>query len=73
LFSAGYDAHSLDPLGGMRLTTDGYKWLAHGLIKLADELCKGKIVFFLEGGYNLEALKEGVRVTLEELIVTRGS
>jgi len=52
LVSAGFDAHESDPLGFMNLTTAGYGRLTAEIKALAEELCQGKLVFFLEGGYN---------------------
>lgn len=52
LVSAGFDAHESDPLGFMNLTTEGYGLLAMRTKKMAEELCEGRLVFFLEGGYN---------------------
>jgi acetoin utilization deacetylase AcuC-like enzyme len=60
LVSAGFDAHWDDPLGGMNLTLAGYDCLSRDLIRLADELCEGRIVFVLEGGYSLPAVAHGV-------------
>jgi len=68
LVSAGYDAHWADPLAGMRLSITGYGWLAHFLKSLADELCKGRLVFTLEGGYHLEVLSYSVLATIEALM-----
>jgi len=68
LVSAGYDAHWKDTLASMRLTTTGFGRLARTLKRLADELCQGKIVFTLEGGYDLQALSASVRATLEVLL-----
>ena len=56
LVSAGFDAHMDDPLGGMRVTTEGYGALTAGLLAAADRLCGGRIVFVTEGGYDLKAL-----------------
>jgi acetoin utilization deacetylase AcuC-like enzyme len=67
LVSAGFDAHELDPMGGLNVTTDGYRWLAAELVKLAKKCCKGRLVMVLEGGYSLSALKSCVRATLEEM------
>jgi acetoin utilization deacetylase AcuC-like enzyme len=61
LVSAGFDAHWTDPLALMRLTLTGYAHLTRELIRMAEELCDGKIVFLLEGGYDLNALAHGVR------------
>lgn len=55
--SAGFDAHLSDPLANMRLTDDGYARIARALGRLADELCEGRLVACLEGGYNLSALE----------------
>ncbi|MCZ2097313.1 MAG: histone deacetylase [Anaerolineae bacterium] len=60
LVSAGFDAHWSDPLARMDLTLTGYARLTHELIRMAERLCGGKIVFVLEGGYNLDALGFGV-------------
>jgi acetoin utilization deacetylase AcuC-like enzyme len=57
LVSAGFDAHDSDPLGGMRLTEDGYEQLTQILMHLAWQLCSGRLVLTLEGGYNLNALR----------------
>ncbi|MBI5670713.1 MAG: histone deacetylase [Chloroflexi bacterium] len=61
IVSAGFDAHWADPLAGIRLSLTGYSHLTHELIRMAEQLCGGKIVFALEGGYNLTALAHGVR------------
>jgi acetoin utilization deacetylase AcuC-like enzyme len=58
--SAGYDAHWDDPLSNMGLTLTGYSWISEELVKISDKLCDSKIVFTLEGGYNLESLSFGV-------------
>lgn len=60
LVSAGFDAHWDDPLANIGLTLTGYQWLSRSLIELAGELCGGRIVFVLEGGYNLDVLAMGV-------------
>jgi len=60
LVSAGFDAHESDPLGSMGLTTKGYGMLTAEVKTLADTLCNGKVVFFLEGGYNPEFLAKNV-------------
>jgi acetoin utilization deacetylase AcuC-like enzyme len=61
LVSAGFDSHWTDPIAGMRLSLTGYAHLTRELIKMANQYCSGKIVFAMEGGYNLEALSHGVR------------
>lgn len=60
IVSAGFDSHWTDPIAGMRLSLKGYAHISKELIRMADELCGGKIVFAMEGGYNLEALGNGM-------------
>ncbi|XP_055959597.1 histone deacetylase 14, chloroplastic isoform X3 [Mercurialis annua] len=60
LVSAGYDGHVLDPLASLQLTTGTYYMLASNIKQLAKELCGGRCVFFLEGGYNLQSLSYSV-------------
>ncbi len=60
LVSAGFDAHWSDPLAMLQLDLKGYTHLTRELIRMAGELCDGRIVFALEGGYDLEALSHGM-------------
>nr|XP_017178843.1 histone deacetylase 14 isoform X3 [Malus domestica] len=60
LVSAGYDAHVLDPLASLQFTTGTYYMLASNIQQLAKDVCGGRCVFFLEGGYNLESLSYSV-------------
>jgi len=68
LVSAGYDAHWDDPLAQLGLTLTGLAWISQTLIALANEICQGKIVFSLEGGYNLEVLGHGVSNSIRALL-----
>jgi acetoin utilization deacetylase AcuC-like enzyme len=68
LVSAGFDAHKLDPLGGMEMTTEGYGRIMQELVDFASATCKGKLVAVLEGGYNLQALRESVETQLEVMV-----
>jgi acetoin utilization deacetylase AcuC-like enzyme len=56
IISAGFDAHYSDPLAGLNLEDDDYRWITAELMRIADETCDGRIVSILEGGYSLEAL-----------------
>jgi acetoin utilization deacetylase AcuC-like enzyme len=68
LVSVGYDGHWADPLAMMSLSVGGYARMT-GIIKgLADELCDGRLVLTLEGGYNLEALAASVKATFDALL-----
>ncbi|KAG6660659.1 hypothetical protein CIPAW_03G120300 [Carya illinoinensis] len=60
LVSAGYDGHVLDPLASLQFTTGTYYMLASKIKLLAKDLCGGRCVFFLEGGYNLKSLSYSV-------------
>ncbi len=68
LISAGFDAHWDDPLANIGLSLTGYFWLSQQLITLANELCQGRIVFLLEGGYNLDVLAPGAGNTFRALL-----
>ena len=68
LVSAGYDAHWDDPLAYMQLSIGGYAAIARALKDLAEELCSGRLVFTLEGGYHLEALAYSILNTFAVLL-----
>jgi len=68
LVSAGYDTAHNDPLGGMSLTSDGFAYLTKKVMELAAEVCDGRLLLTLEGGYNLQSLANGVLVGLVELL-----
>jgi len=68
LVSAGFDTYVDDPLGHMQVTTDGYGKMTAVLKRIAETHCGGKVVFFLEGGYNLDGLVGGIRRVLEVLM-----
>jgi acetoin utilization deacetylase AcuC-like enzyme len=65
LVSAGYDAHELDPLGGMRVTTAGFARLIAMLDGAAGRLCGRRIALVTEGGYHLDALRECLDATID--------
>lgn len=67
LISSGFDAHKMDPLAGMELPTKAFEEFTHLIKEKAKEFCKGNLVSFLEGGYNVEALAESVEVHLSVL------
>ncbi|KAK7358816.1 hypothetical protein VNO77_00756 [Canavalia gladiata] len=68
LVSAGYDGHVLDPLANLQYTTATYYMLASSIKQLAKDLCGGRCVFFLEGGYNLKSLSYSVADTFRALL-----
>jgi len=65
--SAGFDAHARDPLGGMQLSTEGFRRMLRSLRALAADVCGGRLLLALEGGYDLDALADCVGATLDEL------
>jgi acetoin utilization deacetylase AcuC-like enzyme len=67
LVSAGFDIHFNDPLGGMKVTPSGFAGMTRVLLDIAAQCCRGKLVMTLEGGYNLEALRDSVREVLKEM------
>ncbi|BAF72463.1 histone deacetylase family protein [Sulfurovum sp. NBC37-1] len=64
LVSAGYDLHESDPLAQLNVTTDGIQKIVRLILKSADV----PYLFFLEGGYDVNALGRNVKVTLEEML-----
>lgn len=68
LVSAGQDGHRDDPLAGMNLTSEGFGQMAGVVRSLAEELCGGKLVLALEGGYDQRALSSSVNSIFETLI-----
>ncbi|MDQ3206243.1 MAG: histone deacetylase family protein [Pseudomonadota bacterium] len=56
--SAGFDAHRLDPLAQLELDADDYRWLTSELVAVAERHAHGRVVSMLEGGYDLQALRE---------------
>lgn len=65
LVSCGFDAHRDDPLASMEVSQQGFLALATIVRQLADELCGGRLVFALEGGYAASGLAEGTTAVLE--------
>ncbi|WP_170459592.1 histone deacetylase family protein [Ruegeria arenilitoris] len=68
ILSAGFDAHQDDPLANLNWSTDDFAWITEQLCQIADELCGGRIVSTLEGGYDLNALAKATRAHVEELM-----
>jgi acetoin utilization deacetylase AcuC-like enzyme len=62
LVSAGYDAHRADPLAAIGLEAADYAFMSAALRELVPS---GRTIYFLEGGYDLEAIEESVAATLD--------
>ena len=67
LISAGFDAHEADPLAELNWSTEDFSWLTERLCKIAEECCEGRLVSTLEGGYDLKALADSVKVHVKKL------
>ena len=68
LVSAGFDPHWADQLAMMRVSITGFAQLAMILKELAAELCQGRLVFSLEGGYNLQVVASSIKAVLDVLL-----
>ena len=64
LVSAGFDPYFADPLGSMQVTAGGFGALAGIVRDIANHTCNGKVLLTLEGGYNPQGLRDGVRAVL---------
>ena len=56
MISAGFDAHENDPLADLNLTTDDYGTATQSILDVAEDVCAGRVISVLEGGYNLQAI-----------------
>lgn len=60
VISAGFDAHYLDPLANINLHGTDFRWVTQQLMDVADRHASGRLVSVLEGGYDLDGLRESV-------------
>jgi acetoin utilization deacetylase AcuC-like enzyme len=67
LVSCGFDIMAGDPLGSMQVTPAGVAYMTRVLLELAQELCDGKLLITLEGGYNFDNMRTGALAVLTEL------
>lgn len=58
MISAGFDAHRLDPLAQLELQAEDFDWITRELVAIADRHADGRVVSSLEGGYDLQGLRE---------------
>ena len=68
LISAGFDAHQADPLGDLQWGEDDFVWLTQKICAVADEICGGRVVSVLEGGYDLQALASCAKAHVTALL-----
>ena len=60
LISAGFDAHKRDPLANLNLKSEDFFKITKNIVDIAKTHSKGRIISFLEGGYDLQALSESI-------------
>ena len=68
VISAGFDAHFRDPLASLNLRAEDFTWVTRKLMDVADTSAGGRIVSVLEGGYDLQGLKESVAAHVTALM-----
>ena len=68
LISAGFDSHINDPLAQFKLETEDFYKITKRILKTSKQFCNGKVVSILEGGYDLEALKDSTKRHVDALI-----
>lgn len=68
LISCGFDIYKDDPLGSMEVTAGGFAYLTRSMVSLAEEVCDGKLMVTLEGGYDLNGQRDGALAVLSELV-----
>ena len=68
LISAGFDAHADDPLAELNWQTGDFAWVTAEICAVAREICDGRVVSALEGGYDLAALAASAKAHVEELM-----
>jgi acetoin utilization deacetylase AcuC-like enzyme len=68
IISAGFDAHTRDPLANLNLVEADYSWVTRKLMEVADQNADGRVVSVLEGGYDLEGLAKSVAAHVTTLM-----
>ncbi|MCF8478083.1 MAG: histone deacetylase family protein [Pseudolabrys sp.] len=68
IISAGFDAHTRDPLANLNLVEADYTWVTQKLMQIADDSAQGRIVSLLEGGYDLQGLARSVAAHVTALM-----
>jgi len=70
IISAGFDAHHRDPLASINLRGEDFGWVTRKVMDVADQSAGGRVVSVLEGGYDLQGLKESVAAHVTALMGT---
>jgi len=58
IMSAGFDAHTRDPLANLQFVEDDFAWATRKIMDIADKTAEGRVVSVLEGGYDLQGLSQ---------------
>ncbi|MEM8842160.1 MAG: histone deacetylase family protein [Pseudomonadota bacterium] len=67
MISAGFDAHMNDPLANLNWRAEDFAWVTREICAAAAECCDGRVVSTLEGGYDLDGLRDSCAAHLDEL------
>jgi acetoin utilization deacetylase AcuC-like enzyme len=68
VISAGFDAHRRDPLANINLDAEDFGWVTRKLLDVAHASAGGRVVSVLEGGYDLQGLKDSVAAHVTALL-----
>jgi acetoin utilization deacetylase AcuC-like enzyme len=68
VISAGFDAHTRDPLANLNLVEADFAWATQQLMAIADQSAQGRVVSVLEGGYDLQGLAGSVAAHVTALM-----
>ena len=68
LISAGFDSHVKDPLAQFKLETEDFYTITNRILESTRKFCNGKVVSILEGGYDLEALRDSAKRHVDALL-----
>jgi acetoin utilization deacetylase AcuC-like enzyme len=68
VISAGFDAHTRDPLANLNLVEADFAWATQQIMAIADQSAQGRVVSVLEGGYDLQGLAGSVAAHVTALM-----
>ena len=68
LVSAGFDSHVRDPLAQFQLETEDFYTITKRILEVSKNFCNGKVISILEGGYDLQALRDSTKRHVDALL-----
>ena len=68
LISAGFDSHIKDPLAQFKLETEDFYTITKRILETSKKFCNGRVVSILEGGYDLDSLRDSAKRHVDALI-----